>query len=149
MDKTKPNEQNQAAKWDAEEIFPVDTLKQAAALGFGAVFVRGDVGGSALSRLEGSVVFEALAAGWVTWSLGICWGGRGDSEEDRRSGSCLGVADPLSYPPFLNAPAIFCHFLASFFPRTHDTATTTALLSCSCHGGRFCQNTGAPARRRT
>jgi alkylation response protein AidB-like acyl-CoA dehydrogenase len=43
----------------------VETLKQAAGLGFGAVFVKEDVGGSALSRLEGSVVFEALAAGCV------------------------------------------------------------------------------------
>ncbi len=56
---------HQAAAWDAEETFPVETLKQAAGLGFGAVFVREDVGGSALSRLEGSVVFEALAAGCV------------------------------------------------------------------------------------
>lgn len=53
----------QAAKWDAEGVFPVETLKQAAGLGFGAVFVKEDVGGSGLSRLEGSVVFEALAAG--------------------------------------------------------------------------------------
>lgn len=63
LPKTKYNTHTQAAAWDAEETFPVDTLKQAASLGFGAMFVKEDVGGSALSRLEGSVVFEALAAG--------------------------------------------------------------------------------------
>lgn len=64
-------------------MFPVETLKQAAGLGFGAVFVREDVGGSGLSRLEGSVVFEALAAGCVVflgvggWLVGWvgCWVG--------------------------------------------------------------------------
>lgn len=52
-----------AAKWDSKEIFPVETMRKAAQLGFGAVFVREDVGGSGMSRLEGSVIFEALAAG--------------------------------------------------------------------------------------
>jgi alkylation response protein AidB-like acyl-CoA dehydrogenase len=60
---TTHNTRPQAAAWDAEGVFPVETLKQAAGLGFGAVFVKEDVGGSGLSRLEGSVVFEALAAG--------------------------------------------------------------------------------------
>lgn len=52
-----------AAKWDAEEIFPVETLRAAAGLGFGAIFAREDVGGSQLTRLDGSVIFEALAGG--------------------------------------------------------------------------------------
>ncbi len=52
-----------AAQWDEDCVFPVDTLRQAAGLGFGAIFVCDDVGGSNLGRLDGAVIFEALAAG--------------------------------------------------------------------------------------
>ena len=38
-------------------------LRSAAELGFGGVFVRDDVGGSALGRVDGAVIFEALAGG--------------------------------------------------------------------------------------
>ena len=55
-----------SARWDAEEIFPVDTLRQAAALGFAGLYVKDDVGGSALSRLDAAIVFEALAGGDVS-----------------------------------------------------------------------------------
>src|SRR3990167_10744666 len=50
-----------AAKWDAEFIFPADTLRQAAALGLAAIYVRPDVGGSELSRLDSTIIFEELA----------------------------------------------------------------------------------------
>lgn len=52
-----------AAKWDAEKIFPKDTLRECAALGFGGVFVDPNFGGSGLSRQDGVVIFEALATG--------------------------------------------------------------------------------------
>ncbi|MEO8558310.1 MAG: acyl-CoA dehydrogenase family protein [Rhodospirillales bacterium] len=52
----------QAAKWDAESIFPVDTLREAAALGFGGIYIKDDVGGSALGRLDAAVIFEELSA---------------------------------------------------------------------------------------
>eukprot|EP00927_Polykrikos_kofoidii_P047312 TRINITY_DN41417_c0_g3_i1.p1 TRINITY_DN41417_c0_g3~~TRINITY_DN41417_c0_g3_i1.p1 ORF type:complete len:447 (-),score=95.98 TRINITY_DN41417_c0_g3_i1:335-1618(-) len=52
-----------AAKWDAESHFPVDVLREAAALGFGGVFVDPDLGGSGLCRQDGAVIFEALATG--------------------------------------------------------------------------------------
>lgn len=52
-----------AREWDENEIFPVDTLRDAAALGFGGIYVRDDVGGSALSRLDGTIIFEELAQG--------------------------------------------------------------------------------------
>lgn len=52
-----------AAVWDAEAHFPVDELREAAALGFAAIYVRGDVGGAELSRLDAAIVFEELAAG--------------------------------------------------------------------------------------
>ncbi len=52
-----------AALWDEQAIFPVEALRQAAALGFGGIYCRDDVGGSGLSRLDAAVVFEELAAG--------------------------------------------------------------------------------------
>ncbi len=53
----------EAAAWDENSVFPVDTLREAAALGFGGIYVRDDVGGSALGRLDAAVIFEELAAG--------------------------------------------------------------------------------------
>ncbi len=52
-----------AAGWDADCEFPVETLRQAAALGFGGIYVRDDVGGSSLSRLDAAIIFEELAKG--------------------------------------------------------------------------------------
>ena len=51
------------AQWDAECVFPEETLRKAAALGFGGIYVRDDVGGSALSRQDAAVIFEELASG--------------------------------------------------------------------------------------
>ena len=52
-----------AREWDEGEVFPVEALRKAAALGFGAIIVRDDVGGSALSRLDSTIIFEELAQG--------------------------------------------------------------------------------------
>ena len=52
-----------AREWDENEIFPVETLRKAAALGFGGIYVKDDVGGSALSRLDATIIFEELAQG--------------------------------------------------------------------------------------
>jgi alkylation response protein AidB-like acyl-CoA dehydrogenase len=46
-----------------DEIFPIETLRRAAALGFGGICVKDDVGGSALSRLDAAISFEELAQG--------------------------------------------------------------------------------------
>jgi alkylation response protein AidB-like acyl-CoA dehydrogenase len=51
-----------AARWDEERIFPVEALRAAAALGFGGIYVREDVGGAGLSRLDAALIFEELAA---------------------------------------------------------------------------------------
>jgi len=53
----------QARDWDEGEVFPVEALRQAAALGFGGIYVKEDVGGSALSRLDAALIFEELAQG--------------------------------------------------------------------------------------
>jgi alkylation response protein AidB-like acyl-CoA dehydrogenase len=54
-----------SARWDAEKHFPVDVMRKAAELGFGAVYVSDDVGGSGLTRLDASIAFEQLAYGDV------------------------------------------------------------------------------------
>ena len=53
----------QARDWDENEVFPVEALRAAAALGFGGIYMKDDVGGSALSRLDATIIFEELAQG--------------------------------------------------------------------------------------
>ncbi len=55
-----------SARWDAEAMFPVETLRAAAALGLAGIYVHEDVGGSALTRLDATLVFEALSYGDVS-----------------------------------------------------------------------------------
>lgn len=50
-----------AAEWDEKHLFPVEALRKAAALGFAGIYVRDDVGGAGLSRLDAALVFEELA----------------------------------------------------------------------------------------
>ncbi len=57
-----------AIAWDEAKHFPVAEMRQAATLGMGGIFVAEDVGGSALSRLTGALIFEALATGCPTTS---------------------------------------------------------------------------------
>ena len=52
-----------AADWDRDAVFPVETMRKAAALGFAGIYVREDVGGSALTRLDAALIFEALSEG--------------------------------------------------------------------------------------
>ena len=60
-----------ALKWDEEKHFPVETIREAAALGMGGIYIREDVGGSGLSRLDAALIFEALAQGCPTVSAYI------------------------------------------------------------------------------
>jgi alkylation response protein AidB-like acyl-CoA dehydrogenase len=55
-----------AVAWDEARYFPVAEMRQAAALGMGGVYIREDVGGSGLSRLAATLIFEALATGCPT-----------------------------------------------------------------------------------
>jgi alkylation response protein AidB-like acyl-CoA dehydrogenase len=55
-----------ALAWDEARHFPVAEMRQAAALGMGGVYIREDVGGSGLSRLAATLIFEALATGCPT-----------------------------------------------------------------------------------
>ncbi len=57
-----------AEAWDQESHFPVDVLRETAPLGMAAIYVDTDHGGSGLSRLNGALIFEALAYGCPTVS---------------------------------------------------------------------------------
>jgi hypothetical protein len=50
-----------ALDWDKRKHFPVDVIRETGPLGLGGIYVREDVGGSALGRLDAVLVFEALA----------------------------------------------------------------------------------------
>jgi len=55
-----------AVRWDEEKHFPVEEMRQAAALGMGGVYIAEDVGGSGLTRLDAALIFEALSTGCPT-----------------------------------------------------------------------------------
>src|SRR6202045_3238612 len=57
-----------AIRWDEDKHFPVDVMREAATLGIGGVYIRDDVGGSALTRFDAALIFEALAQGCPTTS---------------------------------------------------------------------------------
>src|SRR5690606_12534859 len=52
-----------AEHWDAESIFPVDELRETAALGFAGIYVGEEFGGSGLTLLDAALIMEELAAG--------------------------------------------------------------------------------------
>ena len=52
-----------AMRWDEEKIFPVDTMRDMAALGFAGIYLQEEHGGSGLSRFDAALIFEALSGG--------------------------------------------------------------------------------------
>ena len=52
-----------AAEWDEKHVFPRDTIKAAAELGFAAIYVSEESGGINLGRLEAALIMEAMAYG--------------------------------------------------------------------------------------
>ena len=71
-----------AAEWDETAHFPVDVIRETAALGMGTIYVDAEKGGSGLTRKDGALIFEALSYGcpavasyisihnMVAWMLG-------------------------------------------------------------------------------
>ena len=68
-----------ALEWDEKKHFPVDVLREAAALGMGGIYIRDDVGGSGLTRLDAALIFEALStacpsvAAYISIHNMCCW----------------------------------------------------------------------------
>src|SRR5258708_40294157 len=62
-----------AVRWDEEKHFPADVMREAAKLGIGGVYIRDDVGGSGLTRLDAALILEARApgspSGWAVVSI--------------------------------------------------------------------------------
>ena len=52
-----------ALQWDEDKHLPVDVIREAAALGMAGIYIREDVGGSAMTRFDAALIFEALAQG--------------------------------------------------------------------------------------
>ncbi len=55
-----------SAHWDEAEVFPVEAMRKAAALGFAAIPIDTEMGGAGLGRLDCAIIFEALAYGDVS-----------------------------------------------------------------------------------
>ena len=60
-----------AAEWDEKHIFPRDTIRAAAELGFGGIYVSEASGGIGLGRLESALIMEAMAYGCPSTSAFI------------------------------------------------------------------------------
>jgi alkylation response protein AidB-like acyl-CoA dehydrogenase len=60
-----------AAEWDEKKILPRDTIREAAELGFGSIYVSEESGGIGLGRLEAALIFEAMAYGCPSTSAFI------------------------------------------------------------------------------
>jgi alkylation response protein AidB-like acyl-CoA dehydrogenase len=60
-----------AAEWDEKHIFPRDTIRAAAELGFGSIYVSEESGGIGLGRLEAALIMEAMAYGCPSTSAFI------------------------------------------------------------------------------
>jgi alkylation response protein AidB-like acyl-CoA dehydrogenase len=52
-----------ALQWDQSKHFPVEEIRAVAALGMAAIYIREDVGGSGMTRLDAALIFEQLATG--------------------------------------------------------------------------------------
>lgn len=81
-----------ALEWDQDKHFPVDTIRKAGALGMGGIYIRDDVGGSGLGRIESALIIEGLATGcpavasYISIHNMCAWMiDRFGSEEQRRS----------------------------------------------------------------
>jgi alkylation response protein AidB-like acyl-CoA dehydrogenase len=52
-----------AGEWDEKSHFPIDVIRETAALGMATIYVPEAKGGSGLKRMDGALIFEALSYG--------------------------------------------------------------------------------------
>ena len=60
-----------ALEWDKAKYFPADVVRETGPLGFGGIYVKDDVGGSSLGRLDAVLIFEARSSAWPAFSAFI------------------------------------------------------------------------------
>ena len=110
----------------------METLRAAAALGMAGIYVREDVGGSGLSRLDAALIFEALSTGCPTVAafLSIHNMVRLDDRRLRRRRAAPALAPGLmgmetlgQLLPDRAGPGLGCRGAAH--PRASGTATIT------------------------
>ena len=93
-----------AAQWDKESFFPVETIKAAGNLGFCSLYASEKIGGLGLSRLDAHLIFEQLSMGctattayitihnMVTWMVGAF----ASSEVQEEWGAALASGEKLA-----------------------------------------------------
>ncbi len=68
-----------AKEWDEKSFFPVETMRQAAKLGFAAIYTQTEHGGAGLKRIDAALIFEELAracpstAAYLSIHNMVCW----------------------------------------------------------------------------
>jgi alkylation response protein AidB-like acyl-CoA dehydrogenase len=68
-----------ASEWDETGHFPVDVIRETAALGMAAIYVPAEQGGAGLTRTDGALIMEALAygcpaiAGYISIHNMVAW----------------------------------------------------------------------------
>ena len=68
-----------AREWDETSFFPLETLREAAKLGFAAIYTRAEYGGTGLKRIDAALIFEELAracpstAAYLSIHNMVCW----------------------------------------------------------------------------
>jgi alkylation response protein AidB-like acyl-CoA dehydrogenase len=68
-----------AGEWDETAHFPVDVIRETAALGMATIYVPAEQGGSGLTRMDGALIMEALAygcpaiAGYISIHNMVAW----------------------------------------------------------------------------
>jgi alkylation response protein AidB-like acyl-CoA dehydrogenase len=60
-----------AAQWDEDHHFPLEVIKAAGQLGFGAIYISEESGGIGLGRLEAALIMEAMSYGCAATSAFI------------------------------------------------------------------------------
>ncbi|QDQ99074.1 acyl-CoA dehydrogenase family protein [Tomitella fengzijianii] len=81
-----------ALDWDRDKHFPVDVMRTGAAMGLGGIYVREDVGGSGLRRVDAARIFTEIAAacpataGFISIHNMVAWmiDSYGNDEQRRR-----------------------------------------------------------------
>ena len=78
-----------AAEWDEKHIFPRDTIRATAELGFGGIYVSEESGGIGLGRLEAALIMEAMAYGCPSTSAFVSIHNMGAWMIDRFGGQAV------------------------------------------------------------
>lgn len=78
-----------AGEWDEKHIFPRETIKAAAELGFASIYVSEESGGIGLGRLEAALIMEAMAYGCPSTSAFISIHNMGSWMIDRFGGQAV------------------------------------------------------------